>query len=78
MVGTARGAEPVLHVALHTSQFRLWVRDYGMPASQSGRLHHQINTVVSQGTTVFLFVLSAHAVYALSRATNTSESDVPS
>ncbi len=40
MVGTARGVEALLHVALKTSQFRPWVRDYGMPASQNGRLHH--------------------------------------
>jgi len=40
MVGTARGAESLLHIALQAPQFRMWVRDYGMPASQSGKLHH--------------------------------------
>jgi len=40
MVGTARVAERLLYVALHASQLRLLVRDYGMPASQSGKLHH--------------------------------------
>ena len=41
MVGTARGAESLPHVALQASQFRPWVQDYRMPASQSGTLHHQ-------------------------------------
>lgn len=41
MVGTAREAEFLLRVALLASQFRPWVQDCGMPASQRGILHHQ-------------------------------------
>ena len=42
MVGTAREAEFLLRVALLASQFRPWVQDCGMPASQRGILHHHI------------------------------------
>ena len=59
MVGTAREAEFLLRVALLASQFRPWVQDCGMPASQRGILHHQIYTVSAKVLTVFYFVVPA-------------------
>ncbi len=55
MVGTAREAEFLLRVALLASQFRPWVQDCGMPASQRGILHHQTKTVVSERGNGFFF-----------------------
>jgi hypothetical protein len=56
MVGTAREAEFLLRVALLASQFRPWVQNYGMPASQRDILHHQYqHRSVARLCGVFIF-----------------------